>query len=104
MKLKRLVQLFGMAALAAIVTTACPTDAGGGGSELTGTVTIEGTPAVGETLTANTIALGGSGTIFYQWFLAGDPISDATGKTYLVKAVDAGKTINVRVTRAGYSG
>jgi predicted small secreted protein len=31
MKLKRLVTLFGMAALAAIVTTACPTDAGGGG-------------------------------------------------------------------------
>ncbi|MDR1352467.1 MAG: VCBS repeat-containing protein [Treponema sp.] len=90
----------------ALMVTACqnPVSDTPATGELTGTVTIEGTAAVGQTLTANTIALGGDGAISYQWFLAGQPISGETRENYLVKATDEGKTINVRVTRAGYNG
>jgi len=72
--------------------------------QLTGTVSITGTAQVGQTLTANTANLGGSGTISYQWNREETAISDATGSTYTLQTADAGSNITVTVTRSGYSG
>jgi hypothetical protein len=70
---------------------------------LTGTVSISGVPVVGQTLTANTGALDGSGTISYQWRRGGTNISGANSSTYVLVAADAGSTITVTVTRSGYT-
>jgi hypothetical protein len=76
---------------------------------LTGSVSISGTPIVGQTLGINTSALGGVGVISsYQWKRV--PSSGGTGTdigtngTYTVQAADVGNTITVTVTRSGYSG
>ncbi|MDR2701850.1 MAG: glycoside hydrolase family 11 protein [Spirochaetaceae bacterium] len=77
---------------------------------LTGSVTISGTTTVGQTLTANTNSLGGSGTISYQWKrgdssgAAGTDISGAVSSTYKLVTADAGKYIKVTVTRAENTG
>jgi hypothetical protein len=71
--------------------------------ELTGTVTIDGTPTVGQTLTAVT-DLEGSGTVFYQWLRGGTDISGASGTSYTLVTDDIGSAISVRVTRAGNTG
>jgi hypothetical protein len=71
---------------------------------LTGTVSITGNVQVGQTLTANTANLDGSGTISYQWKRAGTAISGATNSTYTVQSADVDNTISVTVTRSGYSG
>ena len=71
---------------------------------LTGTVSITGTPQVGQTLTANTASLGGSGAISFQWERGTTPIAGATGATYVVQNADVGQTIRVVATRAGNSG
>jgi hypothetical protein len=78
---------------------------------LTGTVSISGTAKVGETLTSDTSALGGTaGTISYIWkqgetatgsFTA---ISGATASTYILTAAEENKYIVVTVSRNGYSG
>jgi hypothetical protein len=71
---------------------------------LTGTVTVTGTAKVGQTLTANTGGLGGTGTVSYQW-LRGDAVPVGTNQgSYVPVSADAGSTIKVRVTRSGYSG
>ncbi len=63
----------------------------------TGSVTITGTAAAGQTLTANNSLadLDGLGTITYQWKAAGTPISGATANTCLLTAAEADKTITV---------
>jgi len=79
---------------------------------LTGTVIITGTAQVGETLTAYTGSLGGTGTISYLWERYqwerdqwGDSIPIGTNKsTYNVQIGDVDSSISVTVTRAGYSG
>jgi hypothetical protein len=76
---------------------------------LTGTVTITGPlqPQPGGTLTADTSALGGGGTISYQWNRNGTAISGATGNTYTVQYADQSSTIStitVTVTRANNYG
>ena len=72
---------------------------------LTGSVSITGTVQVGQTLTANTTSLGGSGgTISYQWNRSGSTTSIGTNSTYTVQKADEGSTISVTVTRSGYSG
>jgi hypothetical protein len=71
---------------------------------LTGTVTITGTAKVGETLTADITALAGTGTVAYRWLRDGAVIPGATAATYVLTEADAGKTISVSVSRAGYSG
>ena len=77
---------------------------------LTGTVSISGTAHEGETLTASTSSLGGSGTISYQWNRrttetgTDTPIAGATESTYIPVADDTGKYITVTVTRAGFAG
>ena len=70
---------------------------------LTGTVTITGTAQVGQTLTAITNALGGSGTISYQWKRGDTPVGTSSS-TYKLTDSDKGSTITVTVSRAGNSG
>ena len=73
----------------------------------TGLPVIEGTAAVGETLTASAGGIedtdGLSGATFAWQWLSNDgntdtEIEDATGKTYTLVAADEGKTVKVRVT------
>ena len=71
---------------------------------LTGSVSITGVAVVGETLTANTNALGGSGTIFYQWKRNGNNINGATESTYTLRTTDADCTITVTVIRSDNMG
>jgi len=71
---------------------------------LPGTVSITGIPQVGQTLAANTVNLGGTGTIYHQWLRGTLPISGATSSTYLIHPADIGHTIAVIVTRAGNLG
>jgi formylglycine-generating enzyme required for sulfatase activity/fibronectin type 3 domain-containing protein len=70
---------------------------------LTGIITITGTAQVGQTLTANTGSLGGSGTITYQW-KRGSTVIGTNISTYTVQTADIGSTITVTVTRTGFSG
>jgi len=69
---------------------------------LTGTVSISGTPIVGNTLTA-TAVLDGAGAISYQWKRGTTNIGTNASSYTLVNA-DEGSTITVTVTCAGYSG
>ncbi|GMO66659.1 MAG: hypothetical protein Ta2A_14960 [Treponemataceae bacterium] len=77
---------------------------------LTGTVSINGSAAVGWTLSANTGSLQGTGAISYEWKrgstaqAAGTGISGATAAVYTLTAADIDKYISVTVGRAGYSG
>jgi uncharacterized repeat protein (TIGR02543 family) len=64
-----------------------------------------GETKVGQTLTADTESLEGTGTISYQW-QRGDSsegdfenIADATGETYVITEEDQGKYIRVTVSR-----
>jgi len=112
--MKKAIKLIGVIAMVAVIgfsMAACGGDDNDGGAPaLTGTVSITGTATVGQTLTANTVSLGGSGTISYQWkrgdtsSAAGTNITSATASTYTLVAEDEGKFIKVTVTRAGYSG
>jgi len=70
---------------------------------LTGTVTITGTPQEGQTLTADTSALDGTGDISFQW-RRGDTNVGTNSITYIAQPVDIGHTITVTVTRTGNSG
>jgi hypothetical protein len=72
---------------------------------LTGTVSITGTPQVGQTLTASTGSLGGSGgTISYQWRRETETALIGYNSSYTAQSDDVGYTIIVTVTRSGYSG
>ena len=81
--------------------------AAGSNTAPTGAPTINGTPQVGETLTANTSAIADENGLddvsySYQW-IAGDGNSDtvieeATDPTYMPSVSDVGKTITVRVS------
>jgi hypothetical protein len=77
---------------------------------LTGTISITGTAKAGETLTAVTGSLGGSGTITHQW-QRGDTANGSAwtnigsnSATYIPVASDVGKYIRLTVSRAGNSG
>ena len=71
--------------------------------QLTGTVTITGTAKVGETLMADITGLDGTETVTYQW-KKGTTNIGTNSSTYIIVAADAGSTITVTVTRAGYTG
>jgi hypothetical protein len=71
---------------------------------LTGSVTITGNTRVGQTLTADTGSLEGSGAISYQWIRGTAEISDATSNVYTLVEADAGSIIGVRMSRSGYGG
>ena len=70
---------------------------------LTGEVSISGIAEVGQTLTAVTTNLDGSGDISYQWRRSGFSFI-GSGQTYEVQAADIGSAITVTVWRAGYTG
>ena len=63
------------------------------------TPTISGTPAIGQTLTANTGTWGPTGvSLAYQWLADDVPIAGATQATYTPTVNDAAKAIKVKVT------
>jgi len=68
---------------------------------LTGSVGIIGTVEVGQTLTTNVSALGGSGVITFQW--ANNTVL-GSGNTYSIQPSDVGSTIIVTITRSDNSG
>jgi len=70
---------------------------------LSGTVSIEGDPMVGKTLTANIGSLGGSGIITYQWLRDG-AIAVADTNEYTLQSADIGSAITVTVIRSDNSG
>jgi hypothetical protein len=73
-------------------------------NNLSGTVSITGEPAMGETLTADTSLLKGKGTITYEWRARGsNGTSTAVGRnssSYTINSEDIGKTIYVTVSRS----
>jgi hypothetical protein len=71
---------------------------------LTGSVTIRGILKAGQTITAETSALSGSGTLFFKWYRNFYLISGAASSTYSLTNDDAGKEIQVEVVRFGYYG
>jgi len=71
---------------------------------LSGTVFITGEAQVGQTLTADISALGGSGVITFQWVRGGIIAIGSNSVTYIVHADDAGSRITVTVSRAGSVG
>ena len=76
---------------------------------LTGTVTIEGNPQVGDTLTAKVSGLPDGVTVTYQWQSADSQsgpftaIAGATGESYTLTNSELGKYIQVVVTPEGDS-
>ena len=76
---------------------------------LPGTVTIEGNPQVGDTLTAQVSNLPGGVTVAYQWQSADSQsgpftaIAGATGESYTLTNNELGKYIQVVVTPEGDS-
>jgi hypothetical protein len=71
---------------------------------LTGTVTITGDAQVGQTLTANTTNLSGSGIITFQWKRDATTVIGDNSSTYMVQDVDLDSVITVTVVRSGNSG
>ena len=75
---------------------------------LSGTVTIEGTAKVGETLTAITTGLNATADFSYQWARSNaqdgtyTDIADATNETYTLTDADKDQYIKVTVTSEGY--
>lgn len=70
----------------------------------TPTVTVTGTPRVGQVLTATAVTDPMATATTYQWLQDGAPISGATTRTYRAVAADLGAHLRVRVTStaAGY--
>jgi len=71
---------------------------------LTGTVSITGTAQVGKMLTANVSALGGSGTISFQWERDYSSTIGSNNSTYMIQDDDVDSIITVTVTRSNNSG
>lgn len=69
-------------------------------------VLIEGSPTVGEELTASTIWGFIPDTVTFQWLRDGDFIDGATQETYVLTEEDAGANISVQVVASvlGYEG
>ena len=73
--------------------------------ELTGTLTLKGTPKIGETLTAELSGLpAGMQNITYQWFADRTEIPGATASTFVVTKEYSGKIISVEVRDSNYDG
>ena len=65
-----------------------------------GSVSVTGTPLVGERLAAqvNLVDAEGLGRLSYQWLRGGVPIGAATASTYSPSVVDLGQRLSVRVS------
>jgi len=78
--------------------------------QLTGTVSIIGTAEVGNSLSANTNDVDGTGALSYQWLISDSSdgnysnIEDATDAGYTPGEDEVGKYIKLSVSREGYSG
>jgi hypothetical protein len=104
--------IWGLPFLTALVFLACEQLAGPvtRAPALGGTVVIDGTPRVGETLRAETDALEGAGSLAYRWQRGDSPdgefadIPDAAAVSYTLLPADQEKYVRVAVSRAGYSG
>ncbi|MCE1174295.1 MAG: hypothetical protein LWW77_06770, partial [Propionibacteriales bacterium] len=68
-------------------------------------ISVSGTFAVGETVTASAGVWSPTGTISYQWLRDGSPITSATDAAYTLTTDDAGKAVSVRVSASapGYT-
>ncbi len=67
----------------------------------TGSVTISGSPVLGNTLTAATGSIAdadGLGSFSYQWYAGNVAIDGATGSSYVLTESEIGKTITVKVS------
>lgn len=66
---------------------------------------ITGTPKVGLTLTATPGTWTSGTALTYRWYVAGKAVSGATGKTFVPRSADRGKTVAVKVTgrKPGYT-
>jgi len=104
--MKNKIKLLGTIALTAVIGFAlitCEEPITSSQPALKGTVTIDGTAEVGQTLTVNTTSLGGSGLITFQW-MRGGAIVIGSSATYTLQTADTGSTITVTVTRSDNSG
>jgi len=72
---------------------------------VSGTVTIQGSPAVGTMLVAVTNNLPTNpGTLTYQWMRGGTAITGATSSTYTTVQADIGAAITVKVEASNHAG
>ena len=65
---------------------------------LSGTVTISGTPEIGQKLTATVADTNNTGNLSYQWYRGDAAIAGAIGTTYVLTDKDLGSTIFCMVT------
>jgi len=93
------IKMLGMIIIAVVIVTfiSC------GPPRLKGTVTIDGDPHIGSTLTANVTSLGGSGTITYRW-LRDETAGIGTELTYTLTGADKDASITVTVERENNTG
>ncbi len=85
------------------LTSAAMAEAKPANTPATGATGIDGSPVVGQTLTATTSAIGDDNGITnavfaYQWLSDDVAIESATSSTYTVAGADVGKALKVRVT------
>ena len=73
-------------------------------TELSGTVTINGIGAVGQTLTVNTSKINGSGSFSYQWRRSDTINIGSNSNGYIVQNEDVNNEITVTVTRSDNKG
>ncbi|MGI5895291.1 MAG: bacterial Ig-like domain-containing protein, partial [Candidatus Merdivicinus sp.] len=72
---------------------------------ITGSVTVTGTPKIGETLTAEVEGIPSDAELSYQWYRGSSKIDGATDFTYTpMSEEDIGKRIKVVVSADGYMG
>ncbi len=73
--------------------------------DLTGNVTLSGTPKVGETLTVNTTNLSQDAKdLKYKWYVDGKEVADTTESTFNLREDYIGKSIKVEVRSSNYAG
>jgi hypothetical protein len=70
----------------------------------TGLPVVSGSPVVGGVLNASTGVWDAGVGFSYQWLRNGQPIANANGATYMLKAADVNSNVNVSVTgsKSGY--
>ncbi len=71
---------------------------------LTGEVSIQGTPTVGQTLTASLVNSNNSGVPAYQWLRDGTPVAGADKASYTITPADLNRKLQCVVTSSVQSG
>lgn len=71
--------------------------------DLEGTVTVDGSYRIGQTLTANILNISDNpGALSYQWMRGDGPISGATNESYILTEEDLGEIVSVCITAKHY--